>query len=162
IIIGKIVYTVDDSFSKTEAIAIDKGKVLETGTAEYRKGRYTAAEVINAAENYIYPGFIDDHCHFRAYGLDLYKCCLIGTSSFDEVLNKLNAYEQENKLPWIYGRGWDQNDWENKEFPTKEKLDAYFSKPVILKRIDGHAVLCNQLALDKAGININTKIEGGI
>jgi hypothetical protein len=63
---------------------------------------------------------------------------------------------------WIMGRGWDQNLWANKEFPTKDTLDKLFpNTPVYLARVDGHAALVNQFALDKAGININTEVEGG-
>lgn len=63
---------------------------------------------------------------------------------------------------WITGRGWDQNLWPGKEFPTKDTLDKLFPhNPVYLSRVDGHAALVNQVALDKAGININTQVEGG-
>src|SRR5690606_31391623 len=79
------------------------------------------------------------------------------------VLSRVTEYEKENELSWIYGRGWDQNDWEIKEYPDKTMLDKLFpDKAVILKRIDGHAILVNQKALDMAGITPATKIEGGI
>jgi predicted amidohydrolase YtcJ len=63
---------------------------------------------------------------------------------------------------WIVGRGWDQNDWDIKEYPTNEKLNSlYPNTPVFLKRIDGHAALVNETALRLAGINEKTKISGG-
>ena len=87
----------------------------------------------------------DAHCHFWGYAGDLYKCQLVGTRSFEEVLEKVNAYASESKSGFIYGRGWDQNDWDVKEFPDNKKLNAMFPEtPVFLKRIDGHAVLVNE------------------
>lgn len=157
------VYTCDSLFRTVEAIAIKEGKIVKADKKSVIDNAYKAKHIINAEGEYIYPGFIDAHCHFSAYALDGYKCDLVGTTSYQEVLNKLVEYEKSNELGWIYGRGWDQNDWDVKQYPTKEQLDILFpNKPVILKRIDGHAVLCNQLALDKAGINTSTFIKGGI
>jgi len=95
---------------------------------------------------------------------------LTGTKSFDEVLQRVVEFSKTLPAPegegvgvrWIQGRGWDQNDWEVKEFPSKEKLDSLFpNTPVFLKRIDGHAALVNSEALRRAGITNETKIEGG-
>ena len=74
----------------------------------------------------------------------------------------MKAFSQTNKFAWNLGRGWDQNDWEIKEFPTNEKLDSLFpDKPVYLTRIDGHAAICNSVALRLAGITTDTKVDGG-
>ncbi|MCD6063289.1 MAG: amidohydrolase [Flavipsychrobacter sp.] len=162
ILYGKT-YTVDGSFSKTSGVVIKDGKILYTGDKQTIAARYTADSIVTLQNATIYPGFIDAHCHFAAYALDAYKCDLVETSSFADVVNRLVAYEQNNKLAWIYGRGWDQNDWSTKQYPTKDTLDILFpNKPVILKRIDGHALLCNQKALDLAGITTKTNIPGGI
>ena len=60
------------------------------------------------------------------------------------------------------GRGWDQNDWEEKEFPKKTLLDKLFpNTPIALTRVDGHAILCNQAALDLGKVTSESKIEGG-
>jgi len=163
VILAAKVYTADSQFSVHEAIAIKGGKVLETGSSEYIQGKYATDSIISAKDKYIYPGFIDAHCHFSGYGLSSYRLDLVGTTSYEEVLAKLVEYDKTNTLDWIYGRGWDQNDWAVKEFPDKKALDSLFpDKPVILKRVDGHAVLCNQAALDMAGIQGNTVIQGGI
>lgn len=163
LIIYAKIYTVDSSFSQTEGIVIDNGKILFTGNKAAITQQYTTKETLNVPSAAIYPGFIDAHCHFSGYALDGYKVELVGTTSFNDVVKKLVSYEKVNKLDWIYGRGWDQNDWKNKQFPNKDTLDKLFpNKPVILKRIDGHAVLANQTALDMAGINSGTIIPGGI
>ncbi len=162
ILTGGTIYSLDSANTVAKAIAINQGKIVDYGTIEYIKTTYTAEEIINTEGKTVYPGFIDAHCHFSGYALDGYKCDLTGTGSYKEVLAKLIEYEKSNKLSWIYGRGWDQNDWEIKDWPTKKDLDSLFpNKPVILKRVDGHAILCNQKALDMAGISANAKVEAG-
>lgn len=159
---GKMTYTVGEKNTPlANAVIINKGKVIAIGDSSILRKQYRAQEEINS-KGYIYPGFIDAHCHFSGYALDGYKADLVGTTSFKEVLNRLVAYNKASKIDWIYGRGWDQNDWAVKEYPDKHELDSLFpDKPVILKRIDGHAILCNQKALDMAGININSHYDGG-
>ncbi|MEO8771765.1 MAG: amidohydrolase family protein [Ferruginibacter sp.] len=156
------IYTVDSTFSVVEAMAVKDKKILATGTNDDILKKYESAEVINATGKTIFPGFIDAHCHFTGFATDMWKCDLVGTTSFDEIIEKLKAYCKNAPMEWIYGRGWDQNDWAVKEYPDKKILDSLFpDRPVFLKRIDGHAALVNQKALDIAGVNISTKINGG-
>ncbi|WP_242928369.1 amidohydrolase [Pontibacter vulgaris] len=158
------VYTVNNSFGKAEAFAVKDGKILETGTSEAIRQKYTATEQVDAEGKTILPGLIDAHSHFYRYGLALQSADLVGTASFKEVVQKVT--EQREKYPnaaWITGRGWDQNDWAVKEFPAKDTLDKlYPNTPVILTRIDGHAALANQKALDLAGVTPQTKLVGGL
>lgn len=163
LVLASKVYTADSQFAEYEAIAIKDGKIVAVGDKRTITSRYSADSTIDAPGKYIYPGFIDAHCHFSGYGLSSYRLDLVGTTSYEKVLDKLVDYDKTNTLDWIYGRGWDQNDWAVKEFPDKKALDSLFpNKPVILKRVDGHAVLCNQKALDMAGITEQTIIAGGI
>ncbi len=156
------IYTVDTTFSTTEAFVVKDGKFLETGTAEALQEKYDFKDKLDAEGKTILPGFIDAHAHFYRMGLQQQKVDLTGTNSFKEVLDRIVAFQKERNVNFITGRGWDQNDWEVKEFPSKEKLDSLFpDTPVAITRIDGHALLVNQAALDKAGITINTKAEGG-
>jgi predicted amidohydrolase YtcJ len=155
------IYTVNEQFDTAKVLVIKDGKFLAVGGDELLN-HYHAVNTLNANGNYIYPGFIDAHCHFSGYAMDKYKLELFNTKSFQEVIGKVVDYARTNKRTWIEGRGWDQNDWTIKEFPTKDTLDKLFpTTPILLMRIDGHAILCNQKALDLAGINTNTKIEGG-
>ncbi|GAB4395447.1 MAG: amidohydrolase [Microscillaceae bacterium] len=126
---------------------------------------YTADKIIDAQGKPVYPGFIDAHCHFYNYGRFLQEVNLVGTKSYAEVLEKLLAHRQEHpEEPWIVGRGWDQNDWAELEFPNKSPLDSLFpNTPVYLTRIDGHAALVNQKALEQAGIAFPPQaVEGGL
>ena len=157
------IYTVDDNFTIAEAMAIKDGKIIDIGPNNEMKNRYTAKEEIDAKMRPIYPGLIDAHCHFLWYGNTFYEVDLTGTKSWDEVLEKTIAFANTTDDLWIKGRGWDQNDWDVKEFPTKAKLDSLFpNRAVLLRRIDGHAAIANQKALDLAGINESSSIDGGV
>ncbi|RIJ41410.1 amidohydrolase [Pontibacter oryzae] len=158
------VYTVNDSFEMAEAFAVKDGKILAVGTSDDIRAKYSATEELDAEGKTIYPGLIDAHAHFYRYGLSLQSADLVDTESFKEVVAKVTAQrEQHPDADWITGRGWDQNDWSVQEFPTKDTLDLLFpDTPVILTRIDGHAALANQKALDLAGVTVNTKMVGGL
>jgi predicted amidohydrolase YtcJ len=161
---GKV-YTVDASFSVASAMAIKDGKILEVGDSKTLLEAYDAAEKIDAGGKAVYPGFIDAHAHFLGYGLGLQSANLVETKSWNEILERLQNFANTKNIQpgqWIVGRGWDQNDWPEKEFPTREKLDVLFpNNPVLLTRIDGHAAVANQKALEAAGITASTKITGG-
>lgn len=155
-------YTCNNAFDKTASLAIRDGIIVDEGDKVSIESIYRSCKTINNDRAYAYPGFIDAHCHFSGLALTNYQCELKGTKSYQDVLTKLLEYEKTNKLSWVYARGWDQNDWDNKEYPSNEELNRLFpNKPVILKRIDGHALLCNQKALDMAGIDKNKVIDGG-
>lgn len=162
IVINGNIYTVDEEFGKAQAFAIANGKFLAVGTNEAITKQYKSDQIIDAQNQTIIPGFIDAHCHFFNYGFDLQELDLVGTKSFKEIVQKIVDFQKEKNRPFILGRGWDQNDWETKEFPTKDTLDLLFPDiPIALGRIDGHALLVNQKALELAGINENTSVEGG-
>ena len=156
------IYTLNAANTKEEAIAIKDGKIIEVGPERQILNKYRADEIIDAEQQFIYPGFIDAHCHFLGYGLNLEQVQLYTTTSFDEVLEQLKIYAETHPEGWILGRGWDQSRWENKNFPTKDKLDSLFpNRPVYLTRIDGHAALVNSHVLDMGNISASTKVNGG-
>ncbi len=156
------IYLVDESFGMAEALAIRDGKILAAGNQKEIEQAYRAEQTIDLEGNFVYPGFIDAHCHFTGYGYNLRNADLVGTTSFDQIVDLLKKHQAEFPSEWILGRGWDQNDWPEKKFPTRDLLDQAFpDHPVLITRIDGHAALVNQVALDRAGIGPGTRIEGG-
>lgn len=163
IVFNAKVYTVDDDFSVKEAFAVKDGKFVEIGSNDKINGKYTAKNTVDAKGKAVFPGFYDAHSHFVGLGEMLSQCDLVGSTSFEEIVERLKEFEKNNPTnDWIVGRGWDQNDWENKAFPTNELLNAAFpNKPVLLTRIDGHATLVNQKAISLAKISINSKVDGG-
>lgn len=162
IITNANIYTVNKNFDKAEAFAIKNGKIIAVGTTAEIESKYTASFSNNVNGKTIVPGFIDAHCHFLGLGLQQQKVDLTNTKSFDEVIKRIVDFQKEKNVNYITGRGWDQNDWTVKEFPTKEKLDELFpNTPIAITRIDGHALLANQAAITLAGVTINSKEEGG-
>jgi predicted amidohydrolase YtcJ len=155
------VFIANESFDTVNTIVIKDGNIEAVGNDSLLM-QYDAKEIQNLNGAYVYPGFNDAHCHFSGYAMDKYKLALFGTTSWDEALKRIIEYNKTNKRAWIEGRGWDQNDWATKEFPTKKELDSLFpNTPIYLVRIDGHAALCNQTALDKAGITLQSEVQGG-
>lgn len=162
LIINGTVYTVDTAFSTTEAVAIRDGKIVATGTTADLQQQYEARETMDAKGQFIYPGFIDAHAHFVGYGIGLQTADLTGTNSWEEILTRLREFATTQPNGWLIGRGWDQNDWAVKEFPDNKQLNSLFpDRPVLLTRVDGHAAIANQKAMDMAGVKPGFKLTGG-
>ncbi|MDH7913164.1 amidohydrolase [Winogradskyella sp. SYSU M77433] len=156
------IYTVDANFSKAEAFAVKDGKIIAIGSSSDIEDKYQGKEQINAEGKTILPGLIDAHCHFLGLGYNQQTVDLFGTTSFDDMIKRVLDFQNEYNKDYILGRGWDQNDWEDKFFPNKNLLDKlYPNTPIALTRIDGHAILCNQAALDLGNVTVNTKVDGG-
>ncbi|CAN5508629.1 amidohydrolase [soil metagenome] len=156
------IYTVDAAFSVAEAMVITNGKIVATGNKADLEKEYTCKQKLDAQGKFIYPGFIDAHAHFVGYGMSLQQVDLTGTTSWADVIKRVKAFAAMNKEGWLTGRGWDQNDWAVKEFPTNEQLTALFpDRPVLLERVDGHASIANKKALELAGVKAGNTINGG-
>ncbi|TCJ12610.1 amidohydrolase [Flaviaesturariibacter flavus] len=159
------IYTADEKFTVVSAMAIKDGKVLTLGDSKDLAARVKARAKLDARGAAIYPGLIDAHAHFVNYGFSLQRVNVVDTKSWEEVLQRVQAFARKNgvaKGAWIQGRGWDQNDWAVKEFPDRKRLDELFpDNPVILTRVDGHAAIVNSAALKAAGINGPRSLTGG-
>ena len=162
VVINAKIYTVNKDNFIAKSIAIDDGKIIEVSN-ENLDYKYNTKEILDVKGKVILPGLIDSHCHFYNLGLDQQVVDLRGTNSFDEIIQRLKIYDLNNDSNVIIGRGWDQNDWEIKKFPLNLKLNKNFeNKIVVLERIDGHAYIVNDYALELAGIDENTMVRGGL
>ena len=162
LIYNATIYSCDADFNVFEAMAVRDGKIIQLGPDREILNGYDCDNIIDAQLQPIYPGFHDGHCHFQSYANQLTEVDLYGSKSFDEVVERIVAYENKNDLPFITGRGWDQTLWESQEFPVNDTLNILFpDKPLVIRRVDGHAALANQKALDNAHITVETEIEGG-
>lgn len=162
IVHNAVIYSVNDSMSIFEAMAVRNGKIIELSGSDKILGKYDSDKIIDADGKFLYPGFIDPHCHFYGYGLGLQEADLTGTSSFREVLDIVSQHALKHEQGWITGRGWDQNDWEEPSWPDNKPLNELFpDRPVFLVRVDGHAALANDYALELAGINSRSRVQGG-
>lgn len=163
IVHNAVVYTVDETFTIQQAFAVHDGRYVAIGTNNAILGNFESEQVLDLEGQAVFPGFSDAHCHFYGYGTNLIKRAdLVGTKSFEEVVERLKEHYEKHPTEWIEGRGWDQNDWAIKEFPVNELLNNAFPNiPVYLIRIDGHAAIANNEALKQSGITSDTKINGG-
>lgn len=157
------IYSCDENFTIYEAMAIRDGKIVQLGPEREILNAYTADEVIDAQMKAVYPGFYDAHCHFWGYAETLSEVNLNDSRSLDEVIDRIVKFAEENPdREWIKGRGWDHTLWPGEKYPNNDTLNKIFpDRPVAVRRIDGHAALVNQKALDLAGITPETIIEGG-
>jgi predicted amidohydrolase YtcJ len=157
------IYTVNESFAVAEAMAVQDGKIIAVGSNDDILKNYQADSVVDAKGATVYPGFIDGHAHFLGYGQSLYAVDLMFASSWEEVLDRVKAFvETHPGNGWIRGRGWDQNRFPGKAFPTNAELNVLFpDRPVLLERVDGHASIANEKALSIAGVKAGQTMEGG-
>lgn len=144
------IHTMDTAHPVAQALAYDdKGRILAVGDAASLGKRYPKAQRVDAGNATVIPGLIDAHAHVSGLGMTMLSADLVGADNKDEVLQRLRAFAQQ--LPagaWLIGRGWDQNDWPQKVFPSAADLDAAFpDRPVWLERIDGHAGWANTAAM---------------
>ena len=155
------VFTSNDSSPLATSFAVKDGKFIYVGD-DSAISKFSSSNIINAEGLPVYPGFIDSHAHFYGLGFSNAQTDLNGTKSFDEIVEKVIEFDKVNNKKFIIGRGWDQNDWKVKSLPTNKLLNQAFpDKPVVLERIDGHAYIVNDFALNLAGINNLSKIDGG-
>ncbi|MDJ0656903.1 MAG: amidohydrolase [Xanthomonadales bacterium] len=147
-----VIHTVAEASPRVDRMAFDRcGEILATGDAvDELKDRQL--KLVDLKGRTVVPGFIDAHGHLMGLGFQQLQPNLMGTGSKADIVSVLKAFETQ--LPeeaWLVGRGWDQNDWPEKAFPTRQDLDQAFpERPVWLERIDGHAGWANSAALAQA------------
>ncbi|MEE9189943.1 MAG: amidohydrolase [Candidatus Neomarinimicrobiota bacterium] len=165
VLINGKVATVNKNFDLAEAVAVRDEHIIFVGDlTDGRKFIGDQTKIIDCSGMLVLPGLTDAHGHLAEYGKTLEKLDLIGTSSYAEIINiVLEKVKQVEPGEWIFGRGWDQNEWEIKEFPDHAALSAISpDNPVYLTRVDGHAILVNEKAMEVAGIRAKTtQPEGG-
>ncbi|MBA3666531.1 MAG: amidohydrolase family protein [Sphingomonas sp.] len=139
----------------------DDGKVerlLQKGD-----GAPKAQKRIDAGGRTLLPGLIDAHGHVLGLGLGAIQLDITGSKSLAEMQQRLRNYATANPgTGWILGRGWNQELWADKRFPTTVDLDAVVAtRPVWLERVDGHAAVGNSAALKAAGVTAATQAPSG-
>ena len=139
----------------------DDGKVKRLIHGEMLKLKDT--NVVDAKGQTVLPGLIDAHGHVMALGFTALQLDLTGTTSLADLQGRLKAYADANpNARWILGRGWNQELWPDKRFPTATDIDAVVSdRPVWLGRVDGHAGIANSAAMQAAGFALNTQAPTG-
>tara|TARA_B100000900_G_scaffold148098_1_gene125618 strand:- start:320 stop:1948 length:1629 start_codon:yes stop_codon:yes gene_type:complete len=155
------IYTVNADFDQVSAFVVKNGKFVAVG-GEDLVNKYTPANIVDAQGLAIFPGFIDAHGHLFSLGLNQFKADLRNTEGIDHIIERIKRHHDKYNQKIILGVGWDENQWSEVTLLDNQKLNKAFPDiPVVLERIDGHAFLVNQKALEMAGIHFQTYVEGG-
>ncbi len=154
-----MIYTVDENFSTAQAVAMKGDRILQTGSNEAISPLIgSETQVIELDGKTVVPGLIDSHYHFQGVGQRAYNLNLDGCTSLQDFQTRLKDWAASKPAgEWIIGRGWMEEDWPVKKFPTRADLDAVVAAhPVYLNRADGHMAVVNSKALELAGITRGT------
>lgn len=163
IVTNGTIHTVDPRFPNPEAFVVRNGRFAFVGSLrgarDYAK---RGAKTLDLAHATVLPGLIDAHMHLVNVGMALHEVDLFHLTSYDDVIRKTVDYARTSPDTWVIGDGWDQNLWAGGAFPTHDALSAALpNRPVILRRVDDHALLANAKAMELAGVTQNTPDPAG-
>jgi predicted amidohydrolase YtcJ len=164
VLFNGVIHTVDDDQPRAEAVIAENGRITYVGSnAEAHKRAPPGARKIDLRGQTVVPGLTDAHAHLAGIGDRELSFDLQGTASLAALKRRLaERAVQTPSGQWIVGRGWIESRWQPPAFPTKADLDSVVSdRPVILRRADGHALVANSVALNRAGISRNTPNPSG-
>jgi predicted amidohydrolase YtcJ len=176
---GPTMQSIDNNslvISNATVITGNGDEVLRGATIVVRDGRiasihrpgepltFSAGRTVDGSTMTVLPGLVDAHAHIGGLGAAMATVSLVGAKSEAEMISRI--VERAKTLPpgtWVTGRGWDQNDWPGRNYPTAAALDAAVpDHPVWMRRIDGHAGLANSAAMRAAGLTRDSiDPEGG-
>ena len=159
---GGDVRTMDPMNPKATAIAIAGDKIIAVGSDADLRALGATREIALGGKT-VTPGLIDAHCHLYGLGVDMERVSVRHLDSAEAVAKVVaDAAKERPASEWLLGRGWDQNRWPGQQFPTRAVLDAAVSdRPVLLRRVDGHAIWVNSVALGVAKVTRDTKDPAG-
>lgn len=165
IFINGNIQTMDPAIPQAEAVAVKNGLVVRLGNnREILQLQTPDTRVIDLQGNLLLPGFNDSHIHLLSYGYSLEKVSLGQTRCVDDVIAEGRIFlEKHPDTRWLQGRGWNNEDWEVKAFPTRYDLDRISTEiPISFVRACAHVIAVNSKALEIMGIGKNPiQPEGG-
>jgi len=163
IVTAATIRTGDPSLPFAQSFAVRDGRIALVGSRQDVRALYgPGTQSLDLGNAVVWPGLIDAHLHFLAVGLALHEVDLAHVTSYEEVVRRTVAFANGSRDPWIVGDGWDQNLWPDKQFPNHAALSAAIpDRPVVLHRVDGHALLANAKAMALAGVTASTAEPSG-
>jgi predicted amidohydrolase YtcJ len=162
VLVGGDVRTMDPAHPHASAVAVAHGTIVAVGgDPEIQTWVGPTTEVIHLRGRTLTPGLVDAHCHLYELGIDLERVSLREATSAEDAAKRVAAIATSRPAgSWVLGAGWDQNKWPGHAFPTAAALDA-IDHPVLLERIDGHAIWANARAMQLAGVTAKTPDPAG-
>lgn len=149
---GGPIYTMEREMETVEAVLVEDGIIVDAGKLIDLKQEADECVDLNGAA--MYPGFVDSHIHLLNQGEKLMRLDLSQAKSAEEMLELLRqAANITSEGEWLFGDGWNENQFADKRIPSIEELDAIHSGPVLLTRVCRHMTLANTAALKAGGID---------
>ncbi len=154
IVLGNII-TMDEKRPTAKAALVKDGVFVYIGDAEEAKKLAGAdARVLDYGENFIYPGFLESHCHSYLAGeraIGQANLASVIPTDYDKYREIIRDFIEKNPQREFYlAAGWTENG----EHVTKAYLDEICSdKPLFMNTGGGHSMLLNTKALEWAGID---------
>jgi predicted amidohydrolase YtcJ len=152
------IITMAESEPEVEAMAVQSGVIVGIGSYDLLKSNFPKAHQVDLEGKTIIPGVVDSHVHAHEFGQQTLKANLEGTTSEEEMVERLKAFFPNPKEgAWLLGFGWDEGEWASRGYPDRAVLDLAFpNNPVKLQALHGFAGFYNGKALEIAGINKDT------
>ena len=154
VVLGNII-TMDTKKPFAKAAFVRDGVFAYIGDAdEAKKLAGDDAKILDYGENFIYPGFLESHCHGHLAGdraIGQANLAQVVPTDYDEYREIIKDFIAKNPNRAVYmASGWT----ENHEYKTKAYLDEICAdKPLIMNTGSGHSMLLNTKALEWAGID---------
>lgn len=143
----------DSQANQTDALLVRDGRIAARGD----EARALAGddEVVRPEGRCVFPALTDAHIHLWGLGLRAGAVSLRSAQSTEAIYRALEQYELEGSPSgWVLGTDWDQHLWEDADELSFERLNAIWpDTPVVLRRVDGHAIWVNRAALESAGVS---------
>jgi predicted amidohydrolase YtcJ len=141
----------------------DLGRIVAVGSEQETAAALPRAEHIDVQGKTVLPGLIDAHGHVFELGEIASGVELYSPTSLNGAVKAVADYARSHpKNAWIVGFGWNQEIWKLGRFPTAAELDVVVKdRPVLLHRVDGHAIWVNTKALEMAGVTRETADPSG-
>jgi predicted amidohydrolase YtcJ len=160
------VHTFDRGNLTAEAILVQGDRIAAVGARDAVEGAAgKGARRVDLAGSTVVPGFNDSHCHILSFGLDLDRLDVSpeAARTIEDVKRAVARRAEETaENGWVLGRGYNQNDLDERRHPTRHDLDVVSpDHPVVLWHTSGHALTCNSRALARAGITAATETPFG-
>jgi predicted amidohydrolase YtcJ len=155
---GGMIHTGNPAQPRAEAVLSVGDRIVFVGDAETARARAPAgARVIDLGGATVLPGLTDSHAHLADIGERELGFDLTGVASLEAMKRRLAERAASDRAPWLVGANWIESKWKPAAFPSRRDLDAVVAdRPVVLERVDGHAVVVNTKALELAGVTRET------